>query len=347
MHYNERKRIAAFGALCGEVRHMEKNVKIKGRLYDIQGFSVHDGPGIRTTVYLKGCPLRCLWCHSPESVFYDYELSCFDVRCVGTKDCGLCLPACPQGALSEGEPATAPIAGEGKDGSPPTVTRVKIDRGKCTSCLACTAVCPTKALAPSGYEHTAEEVIERVSRDKPFFAEDGGATISGGEPMDQFAFTRALAQGFKEAGIGVCLDTTGCAPFDLYSDILPWIDLFLYDLKHMDSDRHRRLTGVPNELIRENALRIAQNGGKFQIRVPVIPKLNDSLENLKAVAEFCLRLGDAVVDLQLLPYHKLGAAKYARIGRTYPLTNVEAPPDETMQEYLRLMLSYNLPAHIH
>jgi pyruvate formate lyase activating enzyme len=320
---------------------------IKGRLYDIQGFSVHDGPGIRTTVYLKGCPLRCLWCHSPESVFYDCELSYFDVRCVGTKACGLCIPACPREALSPGEPVAAPIVGEGKEGGAPMITRARIDREKCNACLACATACPTKALAPSGYEHTVREVVERVSRDKPFFAEDGGATISGGEPMEQFAFTRALAQSFKESGIGVCLDTTGYAPGERYEDILPWIDLFLYDLKHMNSDRHKRLTGVPNELIHENAARIAKRGGKFQIRVPVIPKLNDSPENMKAVAEFCVGLGESVVDMQLLPYHKLGAAKYARIGKTYPLRNVEAPPEETMQEHLRFMLSYGLPAHIH
>jgi pyruvate formate lyase activating enzyme len=320
---------------------------IKGRLYDIQGFSVHDGPGIRTTVFLKGCPLRCLWCHSPESVFRDYELSRFDARCVGTKDCGLCVPACPCGALSPGEPEAAPAVGAGKDKNAASVTRVRIDREKCSSCLACTTVCPTKALAPSGYEHTVQEVVERVSRDKPFFAEDGGVTVSGGEPMEQFDFTRALARSFKEAGIGVCLDTTGYAPWEYYEDILPWVDLFLYDLKHMDSDRHRRLTGVPNELIHENAARISKKGGKFQIRVPVIPKLNDSPENMKAVAEFCVKLGDSVADLQLLPYHKLGAAKYARIGKTYPLSNVEPPSEEAMREHLRFMLSHGLPAHIH
>jgi pyruvate formate lyase activating enzyme len=319
---------------------------IKGRLYDIQGFSVHDGPGIRTTVYLKGCPLRCLWCHSPESVFRDYELSCFDVRCVGTEDCGLCVPACPNGALSPGKPAAAPVQGE-SSAETRSITRVEIERSVCTSCLACTMVCPTKALAPSGYENTVDEVVERVERDRPFFAEDGGATISGGEPMMQFDFTRRLAQRFKESDIGVCLDTTGYAPGERYDDILPWIDLFLYDLKHMNSERHKRLTGVPNELIHENAIRISKNGGKFQIRVPVIPKLNDSSENMKAVAEFCLKLGDAVVDLQLLPYHKLGAAKYTRIGKTYPLRNSEPPSDETMREHLSFMLSHGLPAHIH
>jgi pyruvate formate lyase activating enzyme len=268
------------------------------------------------------------------------------MKCVGTELCGLCIPACPAGALSQGAPESAPVKGEGAD-KPEQITRVRIDRDKCTVCLECTKVCPPKALAPSGYESKVDEIFERVIRDKPFFGEDGGVTISGGEPMMQFDFTLALAKKFKESGVTVCLDTTGFAPGERYDEILPYVDLFLYDLKHMDTERSKKLTGVPNELIHENARRIAKNGGKFQIRVPVIPKLNDSIENLTKVAEFCRELGAAVVDLQLLPYHKLGAAKYERLGKTYPLTNVEPPTDESMKEYLDLMLSYDLPAHIH
>jgi pyruvate formate lyase activating enzyme len=310
---------------------MDEN--LTGKLYDIQGFSVHDGPGIRTTVYLKECPLRCLWCHSPESMSRDDELAYFDMKCIGTKLCGRCIDACPVHAISACEPET--------------ITRVKIDREKCTACLECTRTCPPKALAPSGYEMNVDEVYERVCRDRPFFGEDGGATISGGEPMAQFDFTLALARRFKENGVSVCLDTTGFAPGERYLKILPYIDLFLYDLKHMDSGRSRKLTGVPNEVILENARLIAANGGKFQIRIPVIPKLNDSEENLRKAAEFAVGLGDAVVDMQLLPYHKLGSAKYTRIGRNYALTNVEPPTDETMHRHLDMMLSYGLPAHIH
>jgi pyruvate formate lyase activating enzyme len=316
-----------------------------GRIYDIQGFSVHDGPGIRTTVYLKECPLRCLWCHSPESVFRDYELSWFDVKCIGTALCGKCLDACPVGALSPGEPQNAPLSTEGAEAE--KIVRVQIDRELCTSCLQCTEVCPTKALAPSGYEMSVEDIFARVIRDKPFFGEDGGVTISGGEPMAQFDFTLSLAQRFKEGGVTVCLDTTGFAPTEDYLKILPYVDLFLYDLKHMDSDRSRRIYGVPNERILENARILAENGGKFQIRIPVIPKLNDSDENLAAAAAFSQSLGSAVVDLQLLPYHKLGSAKYNRIGKKYPLVHVEPPSDETMHRHLDLMLSYGLPAHIH
>ncbi|MDR2610818.1 MAG: glycyl-radical enzyme activating protein [Clostridiales Family XIII bacterium] len=328
----------------------EINENLTGRLYDIQGFSVHDGPGIRTTVYLKECPLRCLWCHSPESVSRDYELAWFDVKCIGIELCGKCLNACPAGALSAGAPEPVLAGAEGgtpENTEPRTITRVNIDREICTVCLACTRACSPKALAPSGYEMSVEAVFERVNRDRPFFGDDGGVTISGGEPMAQFDFTYALARRFKADGVSVCMDTTGFAPGKRYLDILPFVDLFLYDLKHMDSERSKKLTGVPNEMILENARLIAANGGRFQIRVPIIPKLNDSEENLRRTAEFAASLGDAVADMQLLPYHKLGSAKYARIGRQYPLTNVEPPPDKTMHEYLDLMLSYGLPAHIH
>jgi len=318
---------------------------VRGRIYDIQGFSVHDGPGIRTTVYLKGCPLRCLWCHSPESMFLEYELSWFDVKCVGTELCGKCLDVCPAGALAPGEPVAGLMATEKE--SAKTITRVEIDREKCTACLKCTKACPTKALAPSGYEQTVEEIYERVERDRPFFGDGGGVTISGGEPMFQFDFALALAKRFREGGITVCLDTTGFAPGERYLEILPYVDLFLYDLKNMDSERSKKLTGVPNEQILENAKLIAANGGKFQIRVPVIPKLNDDEKNLRATAEFAKELGAAVVDLQLLPYHKLGSAKYTRIGRNYKLTNVEPPDDGRMHEILDMFLAYDLPARIH
>jgi len=318
---------------------------IKGRLYDIQGFSVHDGPGIRTTVYLKECPLRCLWCHSPESILHDYELSWFDSKCIGTEICGKCLAVCPVGALSPGAPTNALMASENE--VPEKITRIQINREKCTSCLKCTEVCPPKALVPSGYEMTVEEIYKRVSRDKPFFGDDGGVTISGGEPMAQFDFTYNLALRFKEDGITVCLDTTGFAPSAHYLKIIPYVDLFLYDLKHMDSARSEKLVGVPNKVILENAKLIAENGGKLQIRIPIIPKLNDSEDNLRKTAEFIVNLGSAVVDLQLLPYHKLGSGKYTRIGRSYPLTNVEPTSDETMHQYLEMMLAYGLPAHIH
>lgn len=314
---------------------------IRGRIYDIQGFAVHDGPGIRTTVYTKGCPLHCLWCHSPESQYYNNELSFLPVKCVGTEKCGgLCLAACPTGALRRTEPEKS-LA----DAS--MITKVDVDRAVCAGCLRCAAVCPAKALSPSGYEITVEEAYARVDRDRFFFKKDGGATISGGEAMQQFSFTYNLAMRLKEGGIHVCLDTTGFAPAEQYLQILPYIDLFLYDLKHMDTHRHQKLTGVPNELILDNARLLAAHGAALQIRVPVIPKLNASEENLHATARFCTELGDAVKLVQLLPYHAMGRSKYTRLGWPYKIKNVDPPDDETMQRVLELFQSYGLPSKLH
>ncbi len=314
---------------------------VKGILYDIQGFSVHDGPGIRTTVYLKGCPLFCLWCHSPESRGFAFDLSYFDMRCVGTEKCGLCVAACPNGAITIGEPEPSLL------NETVSITKIKVDRAKCVTCLNCTEVCPAKALTPSGYETTVDEVFQRVCRDRPFFGEDGGVTISGGECMAQFEFTYALAKKCKESGISVCIDTSGFAAGELFDRIIPYTDLFLYDLKHMDSEKSRILTGVPNELILENARRIAKNGGRLQIRIPTIPKGNASEENMRKTAEFCQELGDAVVSVQLLPYHAMGTSKYERLGLNYPLQNVKTPSDEEMQSYRTLMQTYGLEVHIH
>lgn len=312
-----------------------------GRIYDIQGYAVHDGPGIRTTVFTKGCPLHCLWCHSPESQMYENELSVLKVKCLGTELCGEdCLHVCPRGALSKLPPEKSL-----KDDS--MITKVAVDRSLCDNCLACVDVCIGRALRSSGREISVEDACARVLKDRFVFGDDGGATISGGEPMYQYDFTLALAKALKKEGIHICLDTTGFAPAAHYLEILPYIDLFLYDLKHMDSFHHKRLTGVPNEPILENAKLLAENGGALQIRMPVIPKLNAGRENLIATAEFCVSLGDAVKCVQLLPYHDLGRSKYEKIGWEYKIKNIAPPTEDFMQEVLELFLSYGLPAKLH
>jgi pyruvate formate lyase activating enzyme len=315
--------------------------KIIGRIYDIQGYSVHDGPGIRTTVFTKGCPLKCLWCHSPESQRYEYELSFLPVKCVGIEKCGgLCLKACPSGALKVKEPEKS-LADDSM------ISKIEIDRALCQGCLKCAAACTARALTASGYEITVDEAFERVDNDRFFFRKGGGATISGGEPMFQFEFTYNLAKKLHDSGLHVCLDTTGFAPAERYLEILPYVDLFLYDLKHMDSFKHERLTGVPNELILSNARLLAEKGGALQIRVPVIPKLNASWDNLKKTAEFCAGLGEAVKVVQLLPYHSMGKSKYIRLGWPYKLKNVDPPDEEFMNRVLELYVSYGLPTKVH
>jgi len=314
------------------------NNEVFGNIYDIQKFSVHDGPGIRTDVYLKGCPLSCIWCHSPESQSFTPDLAWMEIKCIGTEICGECLKVCEFDALSKGEPTT------NLNGDP--ITYPVVDREKCKICLKCTEVCPSKGLFNTLRHVSVEDCMQKVRQDKRYYEKSGGGvTISGGEPMSQFNFLKALAKACKDEGFHVALDTTGFAPTEHYLEILPYVDLFLYDLKHMDSERSKKLVGVPNELIKTNAKALAAAGGRFQVRYPIIPKLNDSLENQKATAEFCAEIKDAIDVVQLLPFHKMGQSKYQRLGQKYRM-NVNPPSKEFMEAALALFQSYGLPAQI-
>ena len=313
---------------------------VSGRIYDIQGYAVHDGPGIRTTVYTKGCPLTCLWCHSPESQRHAFELGYLKVKCIGVEVCDhACVKACPRGAVHVMEPERS-LAGE-------LIQKVELDRAACDGCQKCAEACITGALYTSGWDTTVDEVCARIERDAPFYRDRGGVTISGGEPMAQFEFTYNLAKRLKEMGLHICLDTTGFAPTAQYEKIMPYIDLFLYDIKEMDTKAHKKLTGVDNELILKNARFLAEHGAALQIRVVVIPKLTDKDADLRRTAEFCASLGDAVKLVQLLPYHATGRAKYERLGWKYRLTNVEPPEEKHMEELLELFKSFGLPCQIH
>ena len=313
----------------------------KGRIYDIQGYAVHDGPGIRTTIFTKGCPLRCLWCHSPESQFKELELGYLPIKCIGMDICNeSCINACPNGAISKSQPEQA-LDGSGY------ITKAEVDRTKCSNCLKCTQTCTTSALYSSGRDAMVDEVFERVNKDRIFFRNGGGITISGGEPMSQFEFTFNLAKKLKESGLHICLDTTGHAAKEQFREIMPFIDLFLYDIKHMDSSMHKRLTGVGNETILQNARFLADNGAALQIRIPIIPKLTDSKENLEAAAEFCVSLGDAIKLVQLLPYHATGRMKYDRLGWKYKITNIDPPDEEYMHMALEMFKSHGLNCQLY
>ncbi len=322
---------------------MEKETTtLYGKLYDIQGFSVHDGPGIRTTVFLKGCPLHCPWCHSPESQSFQPQMSYTAVRCIGTELCGECLKVCPAGAVAEAEEEFSPTDSTMRH-------RIKWSRAKCTQCGACTNICFPEALSFCGKDYTVEDVLAIVRKDFDFFrSSGGGVTVSGGEPLCQLDFTTALLEAAKSEGIHTAVDTTGFAPNASIRQILPWTDLFLYDLKQMDSVEHERITGVPNERILDNARWLVANGGRLQIRIPVIPGYNDSRENLDQAARFCAELRDGIEMVQLLPYHHFGASKYQRMQMHDPmLAELKPPTDETMESYRELMRSYGLKAAIH
>jgi len=312
-----------------------------GKVYDIQGFSIQDGPGIRTTVFLKGCPLRCPWCHSPESQLFDEQLSWISMRCAGVEKCGNCISACAKRGISPGETVKHAVTKE-------DIQHVNINRELCDACGSCAAVCYPKALTVCGVDYTVDDLVERVCKDIPFYeSSGGGVTISGGEPLCQPEFTLQVLIRLKERGIHTALDTTGCVAYDIFTRVLPYTDLFLYDLKHMNGDDHETVIGVRNELILENARRLARDGGKMQIRIPVIPRFNDSPENIEASGAFCKSLGDAVTVIQLLPYHNLGVAKYLRIGGTDKVLEATPPTDEKIALLKRILEEQGLPVTVH
>ncbi|MBN2039076.1 MAG: glycyl-radical enzyme activating protein [Spirochaetes bacterium] len=315
--------------------------KITGRIYDIQGFSVHDGPGIRTTIFLKGCPLHCPWCHSPESQAFKKELCWMEIKCVGLEKCGLCLDKCPKDALSPGKKKISDVTKE-------EMQLVTINRSLCDDCGACTEVCYSKALYLCGTDYTVEEVMERLMKDAPFFEKSGGGvTVSGGEALSQPEFTIELLRECRNKGLHTALDTTGYVNYDVIKEVLPYTDLFLYDLKHMDSETHKKAAGVPNERIHENARKIAKDGGKLQVRIPVIPGFNDSKENIDAARKLCAELGDAVETVQVLPYHRLGSTKYQRLQREDPMPDCKRPSDEAIDVIVARLKSYGLNVNVH
>jgi len=273
-----------------------------GTTFNVQRFSTEDGPGIRTTVFLKGCPLRCAWCHNPEGLSPRQELMWYDVRCIGANDC---LQACPEQALEL------------------TPQGMQIDRAKCTACGDCAQACPAGALEIIGREWTPEALFAEVQKDAVFYAtSDGGVTISGGEPMAQADFVLALACLCHEAGIHVALDTCGVVAWEHYERALPVVDLVLYDLKIIDANHHRASTGVDNGSILENARRIAAAGKPMWIRTPVIPGYTADAANIAALGDYVGRELPTVQRWDLLAYTNLGQPKYHRLDRPYALEGV-------------------------
>jgi pyruvate formate lyase activating enzyme len=273
----------------------------QGLIFDIRQYSLHDGPGVRTTVFFKGCPLACRWCCNPESQGAQPELVWVGDRCLG---CGLCLKACPRDAL-----ATA------ADGAR------EIDRRRCDCCGQCAESCPGDALNLVGRRMTVAEVLAEVMRDALYFeASGGGLTLSGGEPLAQPDFAAELLRRYKreEKGGHTAVETCGFAAWPVLARLAPDVDLFLYDLKHMDPDEHRRMTGRGNALILDNARRLAAAGHGLVIRLPLIAGVNDRREHLEAAADFARSL-PGVSRIDLLPYHRLGEPKYRRLGKAYAL----------------------------
>jgi pyruvate formate lyase activating enzyme len=313
-----------------------------GVVFDIQRYSVQDGPGIRTTVFLKGCPLRCLWCHSPESQRFEPQIAISKMSCMGFELCGNCMDACEADAICKVPFSKADPAGEIHLEIP------YVDTDKCTNCGDCAAVCPPKALELCGQPRGVDEVLDIVLKDRRYYEKSGGGmTVSGGEPLSQHEFAFALLSAAKQAGLNTALDTTGFAKWELIEKMIPVCDLFLYDMKHIDSDKHRQATGVPNEIILDNLQKLAANGADIQIRIPTIPQFNDDVGTQTRMAKFIKGLGNAVSMVQLLPYHALGEAKYGKIFWKQTIFEATVPSDAKMQKLAGIYKDMQIPVGIH
>jgi pyruvate formate lyase activating enzyme len=278
-----------------------------GLVFNLMRFSLHDGPGIRTTVFLKGCPLRCSWCHNPESQARKEDVIYYDERCL---HCGDCVAVCPHGALTGG---SQPIH----------------DPQLCQLCGVCVEACSSSARRIVGRSMTVQQVMTELLKDEVFFDESrGGVTISGGEPLFQAEFTLALLAACKARRLHTVLDTCGFAPPEVLSRAAQHVDLFHYDLKLMDSERHFQATGVRNGMILDNLIMLAESGSKIIIRVPVIPGINDDSDNFTEMSAFLAQLGLRRIDL--LPYHRMGSEKYRRLHMASAMEGVEPPATDTM-----------------
>lgn len=295
----------------------------EGVLFNIQRYSLHDGPGIRTIAFFKGCPLSCKWCSNPESQRPKPELIFKASDCV---NCGKCADVCKAGAISRSNPHF-------------------IDRDKCIECGACVDVCPTGALEIKGKRMSVEQVLLELKKDENLFRRAGGGiTLSGGEALAQPEFARELLKGCKEKGWHTAIETTGFATKQTIDEVFPFIDLALVDIKAINPSVHRKGTGVDNRAMLENILRISFIT-KVIVRVPVIPGFNDNEEEIQAIGEFA-QLMSNVDTIHLLPYHNYGENKYSLLGRIYPMENTTSNPDEKIQQLKRKVESMGFACHI-
>ena len=301
------------------------NALATGTIFDIRKFSVHDGPGIRTTVFFKGCPLKCGWCHNPESQAAKPEQVYWEDRCL---KCQACVAACQQNAISW-------------DGN-----RIIADPKKCILSEACVEACYAEARQIAGHKMTVEQVLSQIKDDVTFYDQSGGGvTFSGGEPLMQPEYLLALLLACRELEIHTALDTCGFADWSTINRLFPYVDLFLYDIKLMDPVRHKKLTGVSNIRILENLQRLSKLGRDIIVRVPIIPGANDDDENIRAIGVFAAALPH-LTRVDILPYHRAAINKYERMHKAYALSEVQPPPSEQMEKIQQIFEGYGLQVKV-
>ncbi|MCJ7422903.1 glycyl-radical enzyme activating protein [Candidatus Bathyarchaeota archaeon] len=292
-----------------------------GIVFDIRRYAIHDGPGIRTTVFFKGCPLRCWWCHNPEGQNSEPELVYRKNRCTS---CGECVRSCPREAITLG------------------AQQVFLNRENCVPCSDCSLTCPSEALSIAGKRLNVKEIIEEIEKDRAFYDESGGGvTFSGGEPFLQPDFLNALLDECKERDIHATVDTCGFAQYEIIDRIRDKVDLFLYDIKTMDDRMHRKYTGASNKQILRNLKKLAENGSSIVISFPVIPGINDDDKNLARTAKFIGSLPNTR-QVNLLPYHRAGIEKYKSLGKPYKLNKIRPPANQKIKSIKEKMEAHGI-----
>jgi pyruvate formate lyase activating enzyme len=307
--------------------HKTELAMLQGTVFDIQTYSLHDGPGIRTTVFLKGCPLACVWCQNPESQHHQPEVLLYSERCTG---CGQCVSACPRQAIwmADGKSHTK--------------------RNVCEGCGKCTEICLNAARILSGRVWSAEDVFTEIKKDEAFYRRSGGGiTLSGGEPLAQAEFSAAILSMCKQAGLHTAIETTGMARWETLEKVLKYVDLILYDLKHMDPKSHQKYTGASNDLILKNLRRIRRNYTiPIVARIPIVPGYNADLKNIEDTARFIVDEMGSDTKVNILAYHRLGETKYDRLERDQSGVCITPPNAGQMADIQKTMEAFGLTVFI-
>lgn len=286
---------------------------------NVQKFSIHDGDGIRTSVFFKGCPLKCEWCHNPETQRFEKEMQCDKEKCVG---CGTCAKVCPNGAISM------------ENGKP------EMKKDACTFCGKCVNFCPIGIREIIGREYSVKELIKELMKDQMFYEESGdGVTLSGGEVMAMdIDYILAIAKELKRQDVTLTIDTCGYVPYEKFQAILPYVHTVLYDVKVMDPKLHKKYIGVDNQLILDNLIRLAADGARIYIRIPTIKEVNGNEKNMKETIAFLKEHDIHPAQINLLPYHDTGSGKYSKLDMEYKGTDLHAPEKEEMESFVRLFV---------